>query len=65
MGRRSSFFEMSGGEESRFRLDVARLPVVEANGDGRALMANKAKIVDATKALTISPAWLSSEFKSR
>lgn len=56
---------MSGGEESRFRLDAARFPVVEANGDGRALMANKAKIVDATKALTISPAWLSSEFKSR
>ena len=65
MGRRSSFFETRGGEESRFRLDADRLPDVEANGHGRALMANNAKTVDATSADTISPAWLSSEFKSR
>ena len=66
MGRRTSLFETRGcGEESRFRLDSDRLPDVEANGHGRALMANNAKIVDATNALTISPAWLSSEFKSR
>ena len=56
---------MGGGEESRLRLDADRLTDVEANGHGRALMANNAKIVDATSAVTMSLVWLSSEFKSR
>ena len=66
MGKRSSFFETRGrGEESSFRLDSDRLSDIEANGDGRVLMANNVKIVDAANAPTISPAWLSSESNSR
>ena len=66
MGKRSSLFETRGcGAESSFRLDSDRLPDVEANGDGRVLMANNVKIVDAANAPTISPAWLSLESDSR